>query len=401
MLRMEEIMERIDVIKRLNAGEINQKQAMNMLNLGRRQIYRLKEKYERSGAEGIQHKPRSGRPPIAEATRAEIISLVKNQYYDFGPTLACEKLQSRGYNISKETLRLWFIKDGIWKDKCRKLKVVHQTRLRRPQHGELIQIDGSHHDWFEGRTDKCCLYVFIDDATSEIKALHFAPKETTLGYMQCAYNYIKTDGRPIAFYSDKHSIFRTSRPNTADGHFDKTQFQRAINQLGIELICANSPQAKGRVERANRTLQNRLVKEMRLRNISSINEANQFLPEFIEDFNNKFAKKPENPIDAHRKLYHTEDELKFILSVQHEKIVSKNCQVYFDNHIIKINPKIWQNRLSGQSIIIATDFNGFTSLHYGNTTIIPSAIIYNPNAPKLTDHKSINIILDSIINNAA
>ncbi len=400
MLNMEKIMERHYVIKQCLEGKMNQTQAMAQLNLSRRQMYRILQNYTSKGIESLQHKHRSGRPPML-AVKKQVMQLIREKYVGFGATLISEYLRGDGYIISKETIRQWGIKEGIWKAKSNKNKPVHQSRARRARNGELIQIDGSHHDWFEGRADKCCLYVFIDDATSEIKWLHFAPKETTLGYMECVYNYVKIEGRPLAFYSDRHSIFTTTRPNSTTGHYDKTQFHRAVNDLDIALILAYSPQAKGRVERCNKTLQDRLVKELRLRNISDINDANRFLPEFMESFNARFAKIPADKKDAHRNLFIPDDKLKQILSLHYEKIVAKNCQIYFDNFIIKLNPALWQNRLTGHSVKICKSFDGAVHILFDNNIIVPIDIILNPNAPICADHKDLNLVLNNIISVAA
>ena len=198
--------------------------------------------------------------------------IINENYYDFGPTLACEKLlENHNIKMSVETIRKLMIQEGIWKSRKHKKVIVHQMRSRRSRFGDLIQVDGSYHNWFENRDDKCCLLVFIDDATSKITSAKFCRHETTNNYLKTLEEHIKNYGKPISIYSDKHSIFKVNNKK----HFTATEithFGSVLKKLDIGLICANSPQAKGRVERANGILQDRLIKEMRLKNISSIEE---------------------------------------------------------------------------------------------------------------------------------
>src|SRR3954462_10566516 len=214
------------------------------------------------------------------ALRTETLGVITANYADFGPTLACEKLAERhGIHLGVETVRQWMRADGLWRDRRQRLKPVHQPRYRRDCVGELVQIDGSEHWWFEDRGPPCTLLVFVDDATSRLMPLRFVPPESTFDYCEATRAYLQRHGKPVAFYSDKHSVFRVNRKDAASGD-GMTQFGRALDQLNIDIICANAPQAKGRVERANGTLQDRLVKEMRLAGISTIEAGNAFLPAF-------------------------------------------------------------------------------------------------------------------------
>ena len=217
----------------------------------------------------------------------------------------------------------------IWQSKSVKKARIHQSRPRRACRGELVQIDGSPHLWFEDRGEYCTLIVFIDDATSELMGLHFSPTETTQAYMETLSTYLQQYGRPVSLYSDKHSIFRVNMP---DNEGELTQFSRALKTLDIEAIHANTPQAKGRVERANQTLQDRLVKELRLQGISDIASANQYLPTFIQDYNQRFAVAPHSLEDAHRAVLHSPQEITQILSIHHLRTLSKNLTCQF-NHI--------------------------------------------------------------------
>jgi hypothetical protein len=202
--------------------------------------------------------------------RDHVLDLVRAHYADFGPTFAREKLIERHQvAVSKETLRKWMIEAGLWTSRRERNRRIFQPRSRRDCFGALVQIDGSHHWWFENRGPKCALFVYIDDATGKLLHLRFAKSENTFDYFQATKAYLQEWGKPIAFYSDKHGVFRTTHAFEKDRTSGLTQFGRALYELNIDIICANTPQAKGRVERANLTLQDRLVKELRLRGIDN------------------------------------------------------------------------------------------------------------------------------------
>jgi len=228
------------------------------------------------------------------------------------------------------------------------MKRPYQPRYNRDCFGELIQIDGSYHDWFEGRAAKCCLLVYIDDATGKLLHLRFCEAETTFDYMLSTRAYIEQYGKPLAFYSDKHSVFRVNQKSRKDSQI--TQFGRILNELNIDIIFANSPQAKGRVERANRTLQDRLIKEMRLEGIISIAEANAWLPCFIEHFNQKFAKCARNSKNLHRSLTESDAELEDIFTWQEPRKVTKNLTITYDKCIYLLEPTELNHKLVGQYI---------------------------------------------------
>jgi hypothetical protein len=226
------------------------------------------------------------------------------------------------------------IAENLWKPRKAKKVATHQLRERRACFGELIQIDGSPHDWFEGRAAACVLLVFIDDATGKLVQLLFVDSESFFSYGQAAESYFKQVGKPVAFYSDKHSIFRVNQPS-AGSHDDLTQFGRAMQELDIQIICANTPQAKGRVERVIQTLQDRLPKEMRLRQIKSREAGNAYLPEFIQDFNQRFAEPPRSDVDLHRPLT-AKEELAHILAWQETRTLSKNLTLQFQKTVYQI-----------------------------------------------------------------
>jgi hypothetical protein len=300
-------------------------QAAKNLGLSVRQVKRLCKNFKTFGPKGLISKKRGskGNNSIPEILKESALSIIEEKYPDFGPTLAHEKLiENHGLKISLSTIRNLMIVREIWIPKAIKRKVIHQMRERRHKFGELVQIDGSPDDWFEDRNSKCTLLVFIDDATSFVGRALFVKSETTFDYMEITKSFIKEYGRPLAFYSDKHSVFKVNREKSLSGA-NMTQYGRALQELDIKLICAYSPQAKGRVERVNRTLQDRLKKELRLQKISTMEEANSFLPLFLKDFNKKFAKVAINSNNAHR-ILPQEMNLENIFNIKNKRILSKN-----------------------------------------------------------------------------
>lgn len=312
-------------------GLLDQASAATRLGISVRQVKRLKRQMRSEGMLGMVSKKR-GRPSnrvTPPALLTQVVELIRAHYSDFGPTLACEKLwELHDIKLSVETVRQAMLVAGLWKARRGAGARTHAMRERRARRGELIQIDGSPHDWFEGRAPRCSLLVFIDDATGELMALRFVDTETTLGYMGLLEQYVSSHGLPAALYSDRHSIFRVSKGDYKDAGDSQTQFARALEQLGIEGIQANSPQAKGRVERANQTLQDRLVKEMRLQEISGQEAANAWLPQYIRAFNRRFAVVPSSASDAHVPYTGSPEALQRILSVHTTRRLSKNlsCQ---------------------------------------------------------------------------
>jgi hypothetical protein len=236
--------------------------------------------------------------------------------------------------LSVETVRKLMIREGLWKPKKAKQLVVHQMRVRRACYGELVQLDGSPHRWFEERGEVCNLLVFIDDATGKLMELYFTPGETTFGYFAATQRYLSRYGKPVAFYSDKNSIFKVNIKNALTGN-GMTQFGRAMKELDIEIICANTPQAKGRVERVMQVLQDRLVKEMRLREISDIESANAYTAEFMADYNERFAVQPRSSHNAHRALQPKED-LERVFTWQEQRSLSKNLTLQYKNIVYQI-----------------------------------------------------------------
>src|ERR1700736_386021 len=238
---------------------------------------------------------------------------------------------------------------GIWLPRAER-KRIQQPRYRREHFGELIQIDGSDHRWFEDRAAPGTLLLFIDDATSRLMELRFVPSESTFAYFETLKSYLQRHGRPVAFYSDKHSIFRVSREDAAGGD-GMTQFGRALSELNIEILCANTSQAKGRVERAHHTLQDRLVKELRLAGISTIEAANAFLPAFVQTYNARFAKPPASERDLHRPIAGTND-LDDILCWREQRSVSRQLVINYSRMKLTLKPEGLAVRLRGKMVEI-------------------------------------------------
>ena len=388
--------DRVGVIRKVVDGEMKQRAAAKQLDLSVRQIKRLVRAMRQAGPPGLVSK-RRGRPgnnSIAASVKVHFIGLVRSRYSDFGPTLAHEKLtELHEFAHSVETLRVWMIADGLWQTKSRKKASIHQRRPRRPCRGELVQIDGSPHDWFEDRGPRCCLIVFIDDATSELTALRLVPVESTQAYMETLAVYLVAHGRPVGLYSDRHSIFRVNR---TDCEGELTQFSRALKTLDIGAIHASTPQAKGRVERANQTLQDRLVKELRLRGISDIDSANAFLPTFMSDYNQRFAKPPQSPVDAHRPVLHSTEELSLILSIHHTRKLSKNLTCQFHNREYQIIGQGKGYRLRGSLVTLCESFDGNVTLLSKGQALSYRLLEQGEPPIPIEDEKSVHSRIDQI-----
>ena len=342
-------LQRVEVLNEVLAGRRTRESAAGVLSLSLRQIERLLARYQDGGGAALIHKSR-GRPAsnrMDAGLRDYVLELVRQSYRDFGPTLAAEALAERhGVEVSRETLRKWMVDAGLWLSRKQR-RTFHQPRSRRESYGELVQIDGSDHRWFEGRGEPCTLLVFIDDATSRLMQLRFVPSESTDSYFEALRGYLVTHGCPVAFYSDKHSVFRPTSPNTK-GTGTMTQFGRALSELNIEILCANSSQAKGRVERANRTLQDRLVKELRLAGISDVDAGNAFLPGFVQRFNERFAVQAARPEDLHRKLHVAADRLNDVLCHREQRYVGAQLTLSYDRRQIILERNETTEELAGK-----------------------------------------------------
>jgi hypothetical protein len=332
---------RVETLAQVARGGLRVTTAAALLDVSPRQVFRLLARFRAEGAAGLASR-RRGRPSnhrLPDAVRDAAVALVRSAYADFGPTLAAEKLAERHQiQLSRETLRGWMMAAGIWVERKARAQAVHQPRHRRECAGELIQIDGCEHGWFEDRGPRCTLLAFVDDATSRLMHLKFVPSESALAYLQATRDYIRAYGKPVAFYSDKHGIFRVNRPAAAAARGDgMTQFGRALHDLNIDILCASTCQAKGRVERALLTLQDRLVKELRLEGLGTVEAANRFLPSFIADYNQRFAKPARNPKDLHRPLapYESLDEA---LAWREQRTVTANLTLHYNKVLFLLEP---------------------------------------------------------------
>lgn len=389
---------RMEVVIKVIEKRLTQEEGAQELFISIRQMQRCIKNYKLAGANGLVSK-RRGKPSnnrLPEATKCKTLELIMQPlYHDFGPTLMTEKLfQLHNIKISRESTRKLMIECGRWTTDIKKHPVVHQQRQRRPRSGELTQGDGSFHAWFEDRGEPCTLLVFVDDATGRTHA-KFHAGETTLGYMQLLAEYIEKYGRPMALYTDKYSVFRCNHGQINENdHF--TQFGRALKELDVKLIYAHSPQAKGRVERTNQTLQDRLIKEMRLEGINTIDEGNKFLKKFLEDYNAKFTVAPASTEDAHRPL-NPELNLDNILAEKHERVISKNYEFQFENTIYQINKEDVGGWLKKSKIVVVKRRDGTLIFEYNGKIIPVRKYSETISSGQVVDSKEINTFLKTKI----
>lgn len=350
---------RSEILRMADEKKITQETGAKRIGVTDRHFRRLLQRYRMQGPEGIisGHRGRPSNNRMAEEKKKKIQKKLQEDYPDFGPTLASEKLAEReGITVSKETVRHIMIEMGLHQPKTRKKDRIHPLRERRKRRGELIQIDGSYHAWLEGRAEKACLLLFVDDATSAILAAQFVAHESYWAYTALCKRYFRQFGLPEAFYADRFSVFRVNHTNvtTTDA---QTQFERALAQLGIELICAYSPQAKGRVERANLTLQDRLVKELRLAGINDYQAANAFLAQYIPLYNQKFAVQPILPTDCHEPLL-PENDLDLIFTQRFTRTLSKDLHFQFQRTVYQIVTDRPAYALQGREVDVCQSAEG-------------------------------------------
>lgn len=378
-------------VERVLDHRITQKEAANKLGVTERQFRRILQRYRQEGDGGLVSRKRG--KPSNRRTDAEIRDTVRKFIEapimkGFGPTLMAEKLEmKKGICLSKETLRRMMIEADVWKAKTKKIEKPHFSRPRRKSKGELVQIDGSDHAWLEERGPKATLLVFVDDATSEILAAEFVPEECYFSYGELCKRYFKEHGLPKSFYSDRFSVFR-------DNHKDNlsyepiTQFQRALSVLDVELICASSPQAKGRVERANETLQDRLIKEMRLLGISDYEQANVYLPTFILDYNRRFAVIPASDINFHRPLDETQD-LDFLFSIHDFRKITQTLQIHYAGKTYQIVTRHPAYYYAKQEVLITCDSAGLISAWFDGNLLTLHKIDKRPKQGAVVSTKSV------------
>jgi transposase len=302
--------DRLLIVRKVMKREMSQVEAADLLNISDRQIRNLVRKVKGKGSKGIAHGNRGKESPrkMAEDQEERIAGIIRSRYWDFRPTFAAEKLwEIEGIEVSKEKLRQIMIAGGLWRVRHRK-RDIHQWRERKHFMGELVQMDGSHHDWLEGRGPKLVLMGYIDDATNRVFG-RFYDHEGVWPAMDSLERYIRLYGVPRSLYLDKHSTYKTTRPADLDellrGEEAQTQFERAAKEAGADILHANSPQAKGRIEREFGTLQDRLVKELRLAGIRTMEEANRFLDDYWPEHNRRFSRPALRTGDLHRPLLKT------------------------------------------------------------------------------------------------
>jgi Helix-turn-helix domain len=341
-----------DVLKVLHAvqsGKRTQAEASRLLGLSTRQVRRIQRKLEAEGDAALVHGLR-GKPSNHQsdpAFRRAVLAAYRARYADFGPTFACEKLAAEGLAVGPQTLRRWLIAEGLWRRKRR--RDPHRSRRpRRACFGELVQMDASEHDWLEGRGEGMVLIGMIDDATGRVLA-RFYPAGTVEAHMDLAGRWLRRFGRPLALYTDRHSIFEPQDKGRALPDAE-TQFGRALRELGIELIRAHSPQAKGRVERSFGTAQDRWVKELRLAGATTLAGANAVLERLLPAHNRRFVKPARQASDAHRPLGPGHD-LAAILSIQEGRVVSNDYTIRFRNRFYQLLPPVHPGERGGRVVI--------------------------------------------------
>jgi len=330
-----EELRRVYIVKQAISRAITQKKASELIGLSYRQAKRLVRRVREEGDIGIIHRLRGrrGNRRISEEVRARVMALHREKYWDFGPTLASEKLSElHGIEISHETLRLWLLGEGK-REWQRKRKKHREWRERREYSGEMVQVDGSHHEWIEGRGPRLVLMGYVDDATSKAFG-RFYDYEGTLPGMDSFMRYVKEYGIPQSIYLDRHTTYKSTKKATIEeqlrGEESKSQFERAVEELGVEVIRAYSPQAKGRVERSFRTFQDRLIKEMRLAGVKSKEEANEFMEGYLPKYNERFSKLAAKEGDLHRESP-SHEELLGTLCIKEKRRVRNDGVVQYKN----------------------------------------------------------------------
>lgn len=345
-------------------GQRTQVEAARLLKRSVRQIRRIQRKLQAGGdaalVHGLRGKPSNHRHEAALLQK--VLKTYRARYRDFGPTLASEKFAAEGLHVGVETLRRWLLAEGLWER--RRHRDPHRSRRpRRSCFGELVQMDASIHDWLEGRGEEVVLITMIDDATRRVMA-RFDPAGTVESHMDLLGRWLRKSGRPLALYTDRHSIFEPHEKGQPLADPDaETQFGRALRELDVELIRAYSPQAKGRVERSFGTAQDRWVKELRLAKVRTCTHANRVLERLVPDHNRRFAKAAAKPTDAHRRLG-AAHRLESILSIQAERVVSNDYVVRWANRHYQLLPPVYPGERGGR-VVIEQRSDGSLAIRFG------------------------------------
>ena len=394
-----EELDRVSVIQRVLDKRLTQREAARMLGLTSRQVRRLCKAFGRDGPAGLASR-RRGRPSnrrLSAELQREVLATVRERYADFGPTLAHEKLtEVHGLRLSVETVRTWMTEDGLWVPRARRKPRIQQPRRRRPCVGELVQIDGCDHEWFEDRGPRCTVLVFIDDATSALMELLFCESESTFSYFAAMRSYLGRYAKPVALYSDKAGVFRVNHDEPKGGA-GITQFGRAMKGLNIDIICANTPAAKGRVERAHLTLQDRLVKELRLEGISDVASANAWAAEYRADYNRRFARAPRSEHDAHRPLQHS-DDLDRLFTLQETRRVTKSLTVSYKRVLYVLDKTDIARTARGKSITVEEREDGSVTFWHGEHQLPATAFPKDDGVRQgdIVENKRLSAVLELI-----
>ncbi len=384
---------RVQMMGLVAEGKRSLSAAAEVLQVSYRQARRIYRRYREEGPPGVVHRNvgRRSHRGLSGELKAQVIEACREQYEDFGPTLAAEKLWERdGIAVDHETLRRWLIGEGLWQVK-RQHRQYRSRRERRHRFGELVQFDGSHHDWFEGRGEKCCLMNMVDDATGTTLSF-LDEQETTVGAMRLLWAWIRRYGIPQAVYCDRKNAFVLDREPTIEeqlrGVTPRSPFETACQKLGIEVIVARSPQAKGRVERNHGVYQDRFVKELRLEGISEIEAANKYLDDtYLEQVNRKFAKPPIDAEDAHVPLL-PDQSLQSIFCFEHQRVVSEDYVLQFKRRLFQIQRET-RRRLPapGTPVTVQKWLDGSLHFLHNNKELLVEEI---PQRPKKQEERALS-----------
>lgn len=376
LMSMKEL-RRLHVIRHAMEKRMTQVKAGALLGLTSRQIRRIMARVQQEGEAGLAHRGR-GKPSnrqIPEKVKATVLKLYAQRYGDFGPTLAAEKLAERhGLVVSAETVRGWLLEKGV--EHFRRRKRPHRAwRARKAHVGELVQLDGSHHDWFEGRGPRCVLLAYIDDASSRVWA-RFYGYEGTIPALDSFGRYVRCYGLPLAVYTDKHTTYKSPAEPTVDeqleGRKPQSQFERSLAEVGVEVIHAHSPQAKGRVERLFATFQDRLIKELRLAGISTLEAANRFLEAYLPQYNQRFAVPPAQAADLHRPVP-TGRALDRMLCVKTPRVLRRDWTVAHNGHLYQV-----QTTIRATHVLVEERVDGTLRITHKGRTLDHQAIAARP-----------------------
>ncbi|MGH8524487.1 MAG: ISNCY family transposase [Gammaproteobacteria bacterium] len=365
--------ERLEVFGRVKRGELSLVKGAELLCISYRQALRVYQRYRQNGSKGLTHRSRGRVSNRAKpvALKQAVLARYQESYGDFGPTLAAEHLHRDGYAVDHETLRRWLIAEGLWQ-KRRRRRVHRRWRARKEYLGEMVQMDGSEHDWFEGRRGRAVLMVLIDDATNRTSA-RFYESETTAAAFDVFGRYVRQYGLPRSLYVDRDSIYRTTRDATAEEALDQTgpetQFSRAMRQLSVQLMCARSPQAKGRVERRHAVFQDRLVKELRLAGILELEKANEFLEEqFLPELNRRFTVAAARFGDLHRRVGRGL-KLDELLCFEEHRVVQRDWSVSWRGRYFQLAGESASLGLVGRKITVREKLDGTIQLVHNSRAL--------------------------------